>query len=62
MSEYGLTLRNSILKGILKIYIFVNYLALIDNYRFDEDNEANKNRPVTSFLPFGGGPRTWYIK
>eukprot|EP00026_Physarum_polycephalum_P007092 Phypoly_transcript_07146.p1 GENE.Phypoly_transcript_07146~~Phypoly_transcript_07146.p1 ORF type:complete len:493 (+),score=37.02 Phypoly_transcript_07146:84-1562(+) len=29
-----------------------------DPERFDENIEANKNRPVTSYLPFGGGPRT----
>ena len=29
-----------------------------DPERFDEDVEINKNRPTTSFLPFGGGPRT----
>ncbi len=30
-------------------------------FRFDDMIEENKARPVTAYLPFGGGPRTWYI-
>lgn len=28
-----------------------------DPERFNEDIDANRNRPITSYLPFGGGPR-----
>lgn len=31
---------------------------VFDPTRFDEDKEDYKNRPVTAYLPFGGGPRT----